>query len=72
MATEKRDKVYWHDAFFAALQLEFHDYIDVLTFIDEHQLKQRGVNNGRFNHQKGGERPNQHKYRQNIPDAQHH
>ncbi|MCL1997888.1 MAG: hypothetical protein FWG65_03885 [Turicibacter sp.] len=43
MSTEKRDKVYWHDAFFAALQLEFHDYIDVLTFIDEHQLSKEAL-----------------------------
>ncbi|MCL1997820.1 MAG: hypothetical protein FWG65_03545 [Turicibacter sp.] len=43
MATEKRDKVYWHDAFFAAMQLEFHDYIDVLTFIDEHQLSKEAL-----------------------------
>ena len=34
----KQDKIYWHDAFYAALQLELHDYKDALTFENEHQL----------------------------------
>ena len=39
----KQDKIYWHDAFFAALQLELHDYEDVLTFEDEHQLSKEAL-----------------------------
>ena len=33
-----RDKVYWHLAFFEALQLELHQYLGELNFIYEHQL----------------------------------
>ena len=39
----KQDKIYWHDAFYAALQLELHDYEDVLTFEDEHQLSKEAL-----------------------------
>ena len=39
----KQDKIYWHDAFFAALQLEFNDYIDALTFEDERQLSKEAL-----------------------------
>ena len=39
----KQDKIYWHDAFYAALQLELHDYKDVLTFEDEHQLSKEAL-----------------------------
>ena len=39
----KRDKVYWHDAFYAALQLELHEYKDVLIFEDEHQLSKEAL-----------------------------
>ena len=42
-ATHKKDKVYWHDGFYAALQLEFHDYRDALTFEDEHQLSKEAL-----------------------------
>ena len=35
----KQDKVYWHDAFYAALQLELHDYQDALIFENEHLLR---------------------------------
>jgi len=38
-----QDKIYWHDAFFAALQLELHDYEDVLIFEDEHQLSKESL-----------------------------
>ncbi|MCL1994676.1 MAG: hypothetical protein FWG63_00550, partial [Defluviitaleaceae bacterium] len=39
----KQDKIYWHDAFYAALQLELYDYKDVLTFEDEHQLSKEAL-----------------------------
>ncbi|MCL1995282.1 MAG: hypothetical protein FWG63_03660, partial [Defluviitaleaceae bacterium] len=39
----KQDKIYWHDAFFAALKLELHDYEDVLIFEDEHQLSKEAL-----------------------------
>ena len=39
----KQDKIYWHDAFYAALQLELHDYKDVLTFEEEHQLSKEAL-----------------------------
>ncbi|MCL1998275.1 MAG: hypothetical protein FWG65_05850 [Turicibacter sp.] len=41
--TNNQDKIYWHDAFFAALQLELHDYEDVLIFEDEHQLSKEAL-----------------------------
>ncbi|MCL2015770.1 MAG: hypothetical protein FWG68_05930, partial [Defluviitaleaceae bacterium] len=40
---ENQEKIYWHEAFFAALQLEFHDYADVLTFENEHQLSKKAL-----------------------------
>ena len=39
----KQDKIYWHDAFYAALQLELHDYADALIFEDEHQLSKEAL-----------------------------
>ena len=39
----KQDKIYWHDAFYAALQLELHDYKDALTFEDEYQLSKEAL-----------------------------
>ena len=39
----KQDKVYWHDGFYAALQLELHDYKDSLIFEDEHQLSKEAL-----------------------------
>jgi len=38
MGTEKKDKIYWHGAFFEAIQLELHEYIEALTFVYEHPL----------------------------------
>ena len=38
-----QDKIYWHDAFSAALQLELHDYEDSLIFEDEHQLSKEAL-----------------------------
>ena len=40
---DKQDKIYWHDAFYAALQLELHDYIAALTFEDERQLSKEAL-----------------------------
>ena len=40
---EKQDKIYWHDAFYAALQLELHEYLAVLTFEDEYQLSKEAL-----------------------------
>ena len=39
----RQDKIYWHDAFYAALQLELHDYIDALIFEDERQLSKEAL-----------------------------
>ena len=39
----KQDKIYWHDAFFAALQLELHDYKDALTFENNHALSKEAL-----------------------------
>ena len=38
-----RDKVYWHEAFFEALQLEFIDYLHLLEFENEHQLSKEAL-----------------------------
>jgi len=43
METQIRDKVYWHDAFFEALQLELHEYLDALTFANEHPLSKEAL-----------------------------
>jgi hypothetical protein len=40
---DRQGKIYWHEAFFKALQLELHDYIDVLTFVSEHQLSKEAL-----------------------------
>jgi len=37
------DKVFWHEAFFEAIQLEFHDYRDSLDFQDEHHLSKEAL-----------------------------
>ncbi|MCL1845616.1 MAG: hypothetical protein FWF77_06915 [Defluviitaleaceae bacterium] len=41
--SENWGKVYWHDAFFAALQLELDDYADSLIFENEHQLSKEAL-----------------------------
>jgi len=43
METQNKDKTYWHDAFFEALQLEFHQYLDALNFIYEHPLSKEAL-----------------------------
>jgi uncharacterized protein (UPF0335 family) len=40
---EKQDKIYWHDAHFAAIQLELIEYENALTFEDEHQLSKEAL-----------------------------
>ena len=40
---EAQDKVFWHGAFFEALQLEFHQYLNALDFEDEHQLSKEAL-----------------------------
>ena len=37
------EDVYWHSGFFAALQMELIDYIDVLQFTDEHELSKEAL-----------------------------
>ena len=37
------DKVYWHDAHFAALQLELHEYADALSFEETHPLSEEAL-----------------------------
>ena len=41
--TPKKDKIYWHDAFFEALQLELHQYLEALKFINEHPLNKEAL-----------------------------
>ncbi|MCL1998428.1 MAG: hypothetical protein FWG65_06650, partial [Turicibacter sp.] len=37
------DKIYWHDAFYAAYKMEFHEYAEYLEFIDEFQLSEEAL-----------------------------
>ena len=37
------DKVFWHGAFFEALQLELHEYAGLLTFVSEHRLSKEAL-----------------------------
>ena len=39
----KQGKIYWHDAFFEAIQLELNDYEHQLTFQDEKQLSKEAL-----------------------------
>ena len=39
----KRDKIYWHEAFYEALKLEFHQYKDFLEFQNEHRLSEEAL-----------------------------
>jgi len=41
--TQQKDKTYWHDAFYEALQLELHQYLEALNFIYEHQLSKEAL-----------------------------
>jgi len=40
---ETRDKIYWHEAFFEALQLELYEYKNILQFINEHPLSKEAL-----------------------------
>ena len=40
---EENNKVFWHEAFFEALQLEFHQYHDALIFDNEYQLSKEAL-----------------------------
>ena len=37
------EKIFWHDAFFEAIQLELYHYKDDLTFINEHPLNKEAL-----------------------------
>ncbi|MDR0272934.1 MAG: hypothetical protein LBI27_06420 [Clostridiales bacterium] len=41
--SDKQGKVYWHDAFATALELELYDYADSLTFESEYQLNKKAL-----------------------------
>ena len=41
--TQNKDKTFWHDAFFKALQLELHQYLEALEFTYEHQLSKESL-----------------------------
>ena len=40
---QAKEKIYWHAAFFEALQLELHQYLDALNFIAEHPLSKQAL-----------------------------
>jgi len=40
---DESNKVFWHEAFFEALQLEFHQYLDALIFDNEYQLSKEAL-----------------------------
>ena len=40
---KKHGKIYWHEAFFEALQLELYQYKDALMFESEHRLSQEAL-----------------------------
>ncbi|MCL1792046.1 MAG: hypothetical protein FWG40_12040, partial [Peptococcaceae bacterium] len=40
---EKRRKIYWHEAFYWALQMELLEYEDVFEFTNEYQLSQEAL-----------------------------
>ena len=62
----KQDKIYWHEAFYAALQLELHDYKDALTFEDEHQLSKEALKMDVLIIKKIVDKKNRKKHRANI------
>ena len=43
MSAQTHDKVFWHEAFYEALRLEFHEYLDSLTFLEEHPLSKEAL-----------------------------
>ena len=40
---DEHGKLYWHEAFYEALQLELYEYTDALKFIYEHQLSKEAL-----------------------------
>ena len=40
---DKQEKILWHGAFFEAMQLELHEYAQMLTFVSEHQLSKEAL-----------------------------
>jgi len=40
---DEQGKVYWHEAFYEALELEFYQYRDVLKFYNEHRLSEEAL-----------------------------
>jgi len=40
---DAKDKIYWHDAHFSALQLELHEYKDLLEFDNEYYLSKEAL-----------------------------
>jgi hypothetical protein len=40
---DNHSKTYWHGAFFEAMQLELHEYKDVLEFYEEHHLSKEAL-----------------------------
>ena len=43
MTENVRDKIYWHEGFYGALQYELHEYKDSLKFQYEHQLSKEAL-----------------------------
>ena len=40
---DENGKVYWHEAFYEALELELYQYKDALVFLTEHQLSEEAL-----------------------------
>ena len=40
---EKRDKIFWHKAFYEAMKLELHEYLQYLTFEEEYPLSKEAL-----------------------------
>ena len=40
---DERGKIFWHEAFYEALQLEFHQYQDALEFDNEYRLSEEAL-----------------------------
>ena len=38
---QTKEKIHWHEAFFAAIQMELHEYKKSLTYQDEYQLSEK-------------------------------
>ena len=43
MDAQTHDKVFWHEAFYEALRLKLHEYLDSLTFLGEHPLSKEAL-----------------------------